>query len=138
MVGFHVSHQSGQTWAHGDPQRSGHAMEPRWLAALVVTAVLLGGCSPAYWVAIVSATATDPAATSLTINIDGCANVPEPRVVESDNEVHLLIDLKLDGDMKACLSGVIVHLAQPIGARKVIDDRRHLVIPITWSPISAP
>ena len=107
-------------------------------AAIVVTAVLLGGCTRSHWVAIISATATSPAATSLTINIDGCANVPQPRVVESDDEVHLLIDLKLDGNIKACLSGVIVDLAQPIGARKVIDDRRHAVIPITWAPTAAP
>lgn len=96
-------------------------------AVLVMAAALmLGGCSQVRWVAITTATATDPASTSFTINIDGCANVPYPRVVESDTEVHLLIDLKLDyGNMKACLGGAIVHLAQPIGARKVVDDRRH-------------
>ena len=115
-------------------------MTTRVRATLVVAAALvLGACSQVGWVAITNATATDPTSTSFTINIDGCANVPDPRVVESDTEVHLLVDLKLDyGNMKACLSGAIVHLEQPIGTRKVIVDRRHRVVPITWSPITSP
>ena len=108
----------------------------------VAAAMLLGGCSQVRWVAITTAIATDPAATSLTISIDGCvggADLPNPRVIESETEVHLLIDLKLDyGDMKACISGTIVHLAQPIGTRRLIDDRSHRAIPVTWSPITTP
>jgi hypothetical protein len=108
-------------------------------ALVVAAALILGGCSQVRWVSITAATATGPASTSLTINIDGCADMPDPRVVESDTEVHLLIDLKLDyGNMKSCLGGTIVHLARPIGARKVVDDRRHRAIPVTWSPITAP
>ncbi len=106
----------------------------------VAAALLLGACSQARWVAITAAIATDPAATSLTISIDGCvggADLPNPRVVESETEVHLLINLKLDHDnMKSCISGTIVHLAQPIGTRKLIDDRSHRAIPVTWSPIT--
>ena len=107
---------------------------------LLLAALTLGSCSQVRWVAITTATATDPSATSLAININGCAEVPDPRVVESSTEVHLLIDLKLDygGTMPACLGGAIVHLSHPIGTRKVVDDRRHRTIPITWSPIRPP
>ena len=40
--------------------------------------------------------------------------------------------------MHSCLGGAIVHLSQPNGARKVVDDRRNQTIPITWSPILPP
>jgi hypothetical protein len=108
------------------------------VAVVAIAALMVGGCTSARWVAITDATARDPSSTSFTINIDSCANVPDPRVVETDTEVHLLVDLRLDSDTKACLSGAIVHLAQPIGKRIVIDDRRHQVVPMTWSPVALP
>jgi hypothetical protein len=107
---------------------------------LLAAVLTLSGCSQVRWVAITTATATDPSATSLAINIDGCADVPDPQVVESSTEVRLLIDLKLDygGVMPACMGGAIVHLTHPIGTRKIVDDRRNQTIPITWSPITPP
>jgi expansin (peptidoglycan-binding protein) len=115
---------------------------PVKVALVVAAALLLGGCSQVRWVAITAASASGPDATSMDITIDGCvggADMPNPRVIESDTEVHLLIDLKLDyGNTKACMSGTIVHLDRPIGTRKVIDDRRHRVVPITWLPIATP
>jgi hypothetical protein len=49
--------------------------------------------------------------------------------------VHLLINQKHDfgGDQKDCLGGVVVHLDDPIGARKVIDDRDQREIAVTWT-----
>lgn len=107
---------------------------------LVAVLLTLGSCGQERWVAITTATATDPSATLLGISIDGCADLPDPQVVETSTEIHLLVDLKLDygADMSACLGGAIVHLSDPIGDRQVIDDRHHRQIPITWSPIVLP
>lgn len=111
----------------------------RWrVALLAIAALMLGGCSSSRWVAIIGATANDPASTSFTINIDGCGTLPNPRVVKTETEVRFLVDLKLDGNTKGCLSGAIVHLVQPIGTRTVIDDRRQQVVPMTWSPVASP
>ena len=104
-------------------------------ALLVLASLFVAGCSAVHWVSITNVEATDRSSTSLGITIDACSQVPAPRVVESDTEVHLLVDLKFDygADQKLCAGGALVRLAQPIGTRQVIDDRTGVVIPVTWA-----
>ena len=107
---------------------------------IVAGALVVVGCgSDVRWVSINRVDAAGASATELSVQIDVCAVVPYPRVVESATEVHLLIDLKMDySSQKACVSAVDVHLAQPIGNRKVIDDRHHRQIPVTSTPPITP
>ena len=76
--------------------------------------------------------AASPSSSILTGGIDGCAS-PSPRVIESDTEIHLLVSVRFSGgDEAACLGGFQVRLAQPIGQRQVIDDRRHVTLPVAF------
>ena len=81
---------------------------------------------------ITEVSAASRSSSILTGGIDGCAT-PVPRVIESDTEIHLLVNVRFSGgDEKACLGGFQVRLAQPIGSRKVIDDRRHVTLPVAF------
>jgi hypothetical protein len=76
--------------------------------------------------------AASPSSSVLTGGIDGCAS-PSPRVIESDTEIHLLVSVRFSGgDEASCLGGFQVRLAQPIGSRKVIDDRRHVTLQVAF------
>jgi hypothetical protein len=77
------------------------------------------------WVSIAVVTARVDAPTTLKVAYDVCDQVPPPRVIESATEVRLIIDKQHDyaGIQLACQAFADVHLAQPIGERKVIDDR---------------
>ncbi|MBK5333907.1 MAG: hypothetical protein JJD93_18165 [Ilumatobacteraceae bacterium] len=76
--------------------------------------------------------AASPSSSVLTAGIDGCAS-PSPRVIESDTEIHLLLNVRFSGgDEQACLGGFQVRLAHAIGSRKVIDDRRHATLPVAF------
>ena len=108
-----------------------------WSTLGVVALAFLAACSDVRWVSISEVSATDSAATSLSIFIDACIDVPAPRVIETDTEVHVFVDLKNDysADQLSCMSGAEAQLAQPIGTRKVIDDRTNVVIPVTWTAV---
>ena len=81
---------------------------------------------------ITEVSAASPSSSILTGGIDGCAS-PTPRVIESDTEIHLLVSVRFSGGgAPACLGGFQVRLAQPIGSRKVIDDRRHVTLPVAF------
>jgi hypothetical protein len=77
------------------------------------------------WVAITDVTARVDLPTILHVGLDVCADVSPPRVVESASEVRLIFDTKHDyaGMQLMCQTVPTVQLQQPIGGRKVIDDR---------------
>ena len=67
-----------------------------WSTVLVAGSLLMTACSDVRWVTITQVSATDSESSSLSISIDACAEVPRPQVVESNTEVHVLINLKHD------------------------------------------
>ena len=101
------------------------------VVGVVGMVVCLGSCGRG-WMQITEVGAASPSSSILTGGIDGCAS-PSPRVIESDTEIHLLVNVRFSGgDEQACLGGFQVRLAQPIGSRKVIDDRRHVTLPVAF------
>lgn len=118
--------------------QSARVKPPPWSTVLVAGSLLIGACSDVRWVTITQVSATDGESSSLFITVDACVDVPPPVVVESNTEVHVLIDLRHDygGGQTACLGAVEVHLDTPIGTREVIDDRHRREIPVTWTPIT--
>ena len=120
--------------------QSARVKSAAWSTVLGSGFVALAACSGVRWVTITEVAATDTDSTTLTVFIDACTEVPPPRVIETESEVHVLIDLKFDysQDQKSCMSGAEIQLESPIGTRTVINDRHHTEIGITWYPTLTP
>lgn len=118
--------------AWGESRGKAFGVARVWTVLGVVGMVVcLGSCGRG-WMQITEVAAASPSSSTLTGGIDGCAS-PQPRVIESDTEIHLLVSVRFNGgDEKACLGGFRIQLAQPIGSRKVIDDRRHVALPVIF------
>jgi hypothetical protein len=101
--------------------------------------VCLASCSD-HWFRITEVSASSSESAILHVGVDGCApSGAPPRVTETDSEIHLLVSQRHGGSELLCLSGFEVRLAHPVGSRKVFDERRHSVVPVTLAlPIPMP
>jgi hypothetical protein len=103
--------------------------------ATAAAVVALASCGTR-WVSITQATATDPSATTLNVSVDACLSLPTPQVTETDAEIRIRIDARIDESksQKACGSGAVVTLSRAIGARSVVDEHSHNRLTVTFVP----
>ena len=102
-----------------------------WPVVGVVGMVLcLGSCGRG-WMQITEVGAASPSSSVLTGGIDGCASLvaTSSRAIRRYTCSSAWLQRRRRGGVPR---GFQVRLAQPIGSRKVIDDRRHVTLPVTF------
>jgi hypothetical protein len=115
--------------------RAGRTSTFRRLATPVVVfaaALSLASCGPD-WVQVYSVTAPEVGSATITLDYGICAHMPPSKVVESDTEVRITTMKKEQtGSTASCGAFENITLSKPIGARTVVDERRHRTVPITF------
>lgn len=99
-------------------------------ALLLAMSLLFASCSAPSHKADAWQAWRSPAGTRINILVDTCKATLRSKVVESDQEVRVLVTAR-NGTNGDCADSTEIILAQPLGNRPLIDESDGQPIPVT-------
>jgi hypothetical protein len=120
-----AGHTSGHTWGHVESLDQFRPRGMRW-AGVALLAMVLSACSANTDILEAS---TQGDERTLNLIVDSCNADLTTEVEESRSRVVVTVKARNDTS-DDCLDGVVVHLDQPLGDRRLLDGGTGGLVPV--------